>query len=138
MEEIITKSEKETYEFAEKFAETLKSGDIILLSGDLGAGKTVFSKGIVSKLSNGKEVAVSPTFVIVNTYDCSPPVHHFDLYRINDVSELDSIGAEEYFYSDGICLVEWSERAAEVFPSYAIRVTIEKIDDEKRIIKVER
>lgn len=138
MEEIITKNEKGTFEFAEKFATTLKGGDIVLLSGDLGAGKTVFSKGIVSKLSNGKEIAVSPTFVIVNVYNCEPPVYHFDLYRINDVSELDGIGAEEYFYSDGICLVEWSERASEVFPSNAIRVTIEKIDDTQRKIKVER
>ena len=138
MEEFISNSQNETIEIAKRFSKTLKSGDIILLDGDLGAGKTVFAKGIVSALSNNTEVAVSPTFVIVNTYKCTPPVYHFDLYRINDVSELDAIGAEEYFYSDGICLIEWPTRALELFPQYAIKVYIEKIDSEKRVIKVER
>lgn len=138
MEEIITQNETETLEFAKQFAKTLKGGDIVLLSGDLGAGKTVFSKGIVSQLSGGREIAVSPTFVIMNIYNCLPPVYHFDLYRIKDISELDGIGAEEYFYSDGICLVEWSERAAEMFPMSAIKVVIEKVDENKRRIKVEK
>ena len=138
MEEFVSNSEKDTLEFAAAFAKSLNAGDIVLLDGDLGAGKTVFSKGIVDALSDGKCVAVSPTFVIVNVYDCVPPVYHFDLYRINDVSELDAIGAEEYFYSDGICLVEWPMRASDVFPHTAIKVYIEKIDDDKRRIKVDR
>ena len=138
MEEFVSSSEKETLEFAEKFAKSLKQGDIVLLDGDLGAGKTVFSKGIVLALSDGKIIAVSPTFVIVNCYDCNIPVYHFDLYRINDPSELDAIGAEEYFYSNGISLVEWPIRAIEMFPHNAIKVYIEKIDDEKRKIRVER
>ena len=138
MEEFVSNCEKDTIEFAKDFAQTLKAGDIVLLDGDLGAGKTVFSKGIVSALSSGNEVAVSPTFVIVNSYNCVPPVYHFDLYRINDVSELDAIGAEEYFYSDGICLIEWPARAYGIFPHNAIKVYIEKIDNEKRLIKVDR
>ena len=116
----------------------LNPGDIVLLDGDLGAGKTVFSKGIVSALSNGKITAVSPTFVLVNVYDTTPQIYHFDLYRISDVSELDAIGAEEYFYSDGISLVEWPSRAIDVFPISAIKVYIEKVDNDKRIIKIER
>jgi len=138
MEEFISRCEKDTLEFADKFAKSLKSGDIVLLDGDLGAGKTVFSKGVVSALSEGREVAVSPTFVIVNTYNCNPPVYHFDLYRINDISELDAIGAEEYFYSDGISLVEWPERAFEIFPHSAIKVYIEKLGNNERRIRVER
>ena len=134
----ITKSLEETEQVAINFANTLKSGDVVLLNGDLGAGKTVFSKGIVSALSNGEICAVSPTFVIVNSYNCNPPVYHFDLYRINDVSELDAIGAEEYFFGDGICLVEWPIRAENAFPHYAIKVYIEKLDDNKRLIKVDR
>ena len=117
---------------------TLKSGDIVLLDGDLGAGKTVFAKGIVSALSNGEVVAVSPTFVIVNTYKTNPVVHHFDLYRISDISELDAIGAEEYFYSDGISLVEWPIRGEGIFPDTAIKVYIKKISDDKRKIFIER
>ena len=131
-------SESETLKVAGEFALELSAGDIVLLDGDLGAGKTVFSKGIVSTLSNGKITAVSPTFVLVNVYETTPPVYQFDLYRITDTSELDAIGAEEYFYSDGISLIEWPSRAEDIFPSSAIKVYIEKVDDEKRIIKINR
>lgn len=136
IQEFISKSESDTLEFARRFATKLKPGDIVLLGGDLGAGKTVFTKGIVGALSHGKEVAVSPTFVIVNTYKTTPVVNHFDLYRIEDVSELEAIGIEEYLYSDGICIVEWAERASELFPSYAIEVFIEKVSDDERKITV--
>lgn len=133
-----TNSEEETLKIAGEFALELSSGDIVLLDGDLGAGKTVFSKGVVCALSGGKITAVSPTFVLVNVYDTTPPIYHFDLYRISDVSELDSIGAEEYFYSDGISLIEWPSRAENIFPSSAIKVYIEKVDDKKRVIKIGR
>ncbi len=138
MEEFVSTSEKETLEFARMFAKTLAAGDIVLLDGDLGAGKTVFSKGVVDELSGGKELAVSPTFVIVNVYNANPPVYHFDLYRINDPAELEVIGANEYFYSNGVSLVEWPARAEGVFPDYAIKVYIEKLSDKKRLIRVER
>ena len=139
MEEIYySNSEDETLKVASDFALKLSVGDIVLLDGDLGAGKTVFSKGIVKALSDGRVTAVSPTFVLVNVYETTPPVYHFDLYRINDISELDAIGAEEYFYSDGISLIEWPSRAEDIFPSTAIKVYIEKVDDEKRIIKINR
>ena len=138
MEEFISNSADETLEFASSFAKTLSVGDIVLLDGDLGAGKTVFVKGVANAFSNGKVIAVSPTFVIVNVYETDPPIYHFDLYRINDVSELDAIGAEEYFYGDGISFIEWPERAQGMFPSSAIKVYIEKLDENKRKIKVER
>ena len=131
-------SEKDTLDIANEFAASLCAGDIVLLDGDLGAGKTVFSKGIVSALSDGKITAVSPTFVLVNVYDTNPKIFHFDLYRISDMSELDAIGAEEYFYSDGVSLIEWPSRAIDIFPDSAIKVYIEKVDNEKRIIKVQR
>ena len=136
--EFISKNENETLGFAKSFAKTLTAGDIVLLDGDLGAGKTVFAKGLVSALSSDKITAVSPTFVIVNVYDTFPKIFHFDLYRISDISELDAIGAEEYFYSDGISLVEWPERAMEMFPKSAIKICIKKIDDKTRKIVVER
>ena len=131
-------STSETIDVAKEFAKSLKAGDIVLLDGDLGAGKTVFSKGVVYALSDGKINAVSPTFVLVNVYETNPKINHFDLYRISDISELDAIGAEEYFYSDGISLVEWPSRAIDIFPDYAIKVYIKKIDDEKREIRIYR
>ena len=138
LEEFISKSMNDTIEFAKNFADSLFAGDIVLLKGDLGAGKTVFVKAVTEKFSNGKSVAVSPTFTIVNSYDTNPVIHHFDLYRINDVSELDAIGAEEYFYSDAICFVEWPERAEGYFLTKTINVEILKLNDNERLIKVER
>ena len=138
VKEFISNNEQETLDFAGKFAMELRGGDIVLLDGDLGAGKTVFTKGLVSKLSNGKITAVSPTFVIVNVYDTVPQINHFDLYRISDSSELDAIGAEEYLYSNNVSVVEWPSRAMDIFPETAIRVYIEKLDNDKRLIKIER
>ena len=138
VKEFISNNEQETLDFAGKFAMELRGGDIVLLDGDLGAGKTVFTKGLVSKLSNGKITAVSPTFVIVNVYDTVPQINHFDLYRISDSSELDAIGAEEYLYSNNVSVVEWPSRAVDIFPETAIKVYIEKLDNDKRLIKIER
>lgn len=138
VEEFISKSAEDTLKIAKDFADSLSVGDIVLLNGDLGAGKTVFVKGVTDKFSNGKAVAVSPTFLIVNVYDTTPPIYHFDLYRIDSVSELDNIGAEEYLYGDGISFVEWPERAEGYFPRSAIKVSITKNGDNERIIRIDR
>lgn len=138
MEEFYSDSNLKTLEIAKEFAKTLNIGDIVLIDGDLGAGKTVFSKGIVSYFSNDEITAVSPTFVIVNVYNSTPPIYHFDLYRITDESELYAIGAEEYFYGNGISLVEWPLRAEDMFPETAIKVFIEKVSDNERKIYVRR
>ncbi len=135
--EFISKSREETLVIARQFAKTLSVGDIVLLDGDLGAGKTVFVKGVTDFFSAGKSVAVSPTFLIVNVYETDPKIYHFDLYRIDDVEELDSIGAEEYLYGNGISFVEWPERANGYFPSSAIKVEIKKINDNERLIRIE-
>ncbi len=136
--EFISKSEKETSVFAKDFAKNLCVGDIVLLKGDLGAGKTVFVKAVTQAFSDERNLAVSPTFTIVNIYNTKPAIYHFDLYRINDESELDAIGAEEYFYGDGICFVEWPERVVNYFPSSVINVEIVKLNENERLIRVER
>lgn len=138
VKKFISKSAVDTSTFAKEFAEELNVGDIVLLKGDLGAGKTVFVKAVTEKFSNGENIAVSPTFTIVNIYDTNPPIYHFDLYRINDVSELDAIGAEEYFYGDGICFVEWPERAEGYFNSNVVKVEILKLNENERMIRIER
>ncbi len=138
VEEFISKSTEETFNIAKRFAESLNVGDIVLLQGDLGVGKTMFVKGVTEKFSNGKPLAISPTFMIVNVYETTPPIYHFDLYRIDDVGELDNIGAEEYLYGDGISFVEWPERAEGYFPKSAIKVYIKKLNENERLIRIER
>lgn len=133
MERKISKNAKDTLKIAKEYAKTLKNGDIVLLSGDLGAGKTVFSKGLISALT-GEEDVVSPTFSLCNAYHGKTDVYHFDLYRIEDVTELENIGVEEMMYSGAICLFEWAERAEGIFPDYAKRVVIKKVDDNTREI----
>ena len=132
--EYISKNEKDTINIAKEFAKTLSVGDVVTLEGDLGAGKTVFTKGIVDFFSGGKQIAISPTFTIVNEYQTNPKLYHFDFYRINSPKELFAIGVEEYLYGDGICIVEWPERAPEVFAGMNIKkVVIEKNGENRKI-----
>ncbi|MCI6664885.1 MAG: tRNA (adenosine(37)-N6)-threonylcarbamoyltransferase complex ATPase subunit type 1 TsaE, partial [Lachnospiraceae bacterium] len=103
-----------------------KPGQVYTLTGDLGVGKTVFTKGFASGLSIDEPVD-SPTFTIVKEYLSGRlNFYHFDVYRIGDVSEMDEIGYEDYFYSDGVCIIEWANLIEEIIPSDAISVTIEK------------
>lgn len=131
--EVITKSEKETFELAYKIASELGEKRIICLNGELGAGKTVFVKGFCSFF--GISEIWSPTFTIVNEYEGSQPVYHFDVYRLADEDEFYAIGGEEYF-EKGICIIEWSDLVKDVIPEDAVNVRIEKIDDDKRKIHV--
>ena len=119
-------SEQETFEIGKKMAENAVSGQIYCLDGDLGVGKTVFSKGFACGLGITEPVT-SPTFTLVNEYEEGRlPLYHFDVYRIGCPDEMDEIGYEEYFYGNGVCLVEWSELIAELIPPEAYRITIRK------------
>ncbi|EEC58833.1 hydrolase, P-loop family [[Bacteroides] pectinophilus ATCC 43243] len=104
-------------------------GQIYCLDGDLGVGKTVFTQGFAAGLGITEPVN-SPTFTIVQEYNGGRlPFYHFDVYRIGDVTEMDEIGYEEYFFSDGVCLVEWGHLIAELLPQETIMITIEKVLD---------
>lgn len=130
----ISNSYDETIKLAKEFAKTLSAGDVVALEGDLGAGKTVFTKGIVQYFSTKKQDAISPTFTIVNEYETSPVVYHFDFYRITSSKELVAIGIEEYLYGDGICVIEWPERAPDILEGIDVkRVKIEKNGDTRII-----
>lgn len=135
--EFISKSVEQTKMFAQKFAKSVKRGTIVLMEGDLGAGKTVFAKGFVSNFVEGADV-VSPTFTLINCY--GEGIYHFDLYRIEEVEELANIGAEEVLFGeDNISLVEWPSRVGlEYFGPNVICVKIEKLDENKRKIVVEK
>lgn len=135
MTEFISKSEKETQEFARDFAKTLSRGSVIAFEGDLGAGKTAFTRGLSEGL-NCRDSVSSPTFAIVNEYDGDIPLFHFDMYRIETFSELYSIGFFEYLERGGICAIEWSENIYSALPDDAIFVSIEKISENERKITV--
>lgn len=132
--EVISHSVAETLRIAEEFAATVKPGDVILLEGDLGAGKTHFVKGFVRGFGLSSDVVSSPTFTIINEYNGTLPVYHFDFYRIENIQESLEIGAEEYLYGTGVCIVEWPERVRDILPEDAQTVHIATIAPEKRKI----
>lgn len=119
-------SPDETFELAKKLGEEAEPGQVITLTGDLGVGKTVFTQGFAAGLEIDEPVD-SPTFTIIKVYDEGRlPFYHFDVYRIGDVSEMDEIGYEDYFFGDGVSMVEWANLIEEIIPDDAVLVTIEK------------
>lgn len=124
MERVISRSVQDTYSIASKYAGNVQPGDVICLTGTLGAGKTHFVKGFVDAFGISGEVVNSPTFTIINEYHGTIPVYHFDCYRLKHVEEALEIGAEEYFYGEGVCIVEWPERISEILPPGAKQITI--------------
>lgn len=117
---------KETFETGYELARQVKSGQVYCLNGDLGVGKTVFTQGFAKGLGIDEPIS-SPTFTIVQEYhEGRMPLYHFDVYRIADISEMDEIGYEEYFFSDGVCLIEWGSLIEELLPEDTIYITIEK------------
>ena len=119
-------SEKETWEIGNRIAQQCEAGTIVLLHGDLGVGKTVFTKGFAAGLGV-EEPVNSPTFTIIQIYESGRlPLYHFDVYRIADVEEMDEIGYEDYFFGDGVCLIEWADLIQEILPRDVIAIEIEK------------
>lgn len=121
-----TTSVEETCALAGKLGSKAVSGQVYLLSGDLGTGKTAFAQGFASGLGIDDYVN-SPTFTIMQIYDSGRmPLYHFDVYRIGDSSEMDELGYEEYFYGNGVTLIEWPEMIEDILPADAICISIEK------------
>lgn len=118
-------SAEETYALGKKLGEEAKPGAIFCLSGDLGVGKTVFTKGFAAGLGVTDTVN-SPTFTIVQEYKGSLPFYHFDVYRIEEPEEMEEIGYEDYFFGDGVCMIEWAELIEELLPKEAVKVCISK------------
>lgn len=123
---IETNSREETFELGKGLGEQAKQGEIYCLSGDLGTGKTVFTQGFARGLGITEPVS-SPTFTIVSEYEEGRlPLYHFDVYRIEDIEEMEEIGYEDCFYGEGVCLVEWAELIKELLPENYNSITIEK------------
>ncbi len=123
---IETNSERETYELGVRMGREAQAGQVYTLIGDLGVGKTVFTKGLAEGLEIGEPVS-SPTFTIVQIYEEGRlPFYHFDVYRIGDVEEMDEIGYEDYIYGEGVSLIEWANLIEEILPEHYTEVWIEK------------
>ena len=128
-ERMETNNPEATEALGEKLGREARAGQIYCLSGDLGVGKTVFTKGFAKGLGITEHVT-SPTFAIVNEYEGRLPLYHFDVYRISCEEEMEDTGYEEYFYGDGVCLIEWGRLIEELLPDDTIYVTIEKDNSE--------
>lgn len=115
-----------TFEFGKKIGSLVNPGDIICLDGNLGVGKTVFTQGVAAGLGIDEPVC-SPTFTLIQEYhEGRIPLYHFDVYRIDGPWDMDDLGYEEYFFGDGVCLVEWGNLIKELMPDNTVYVTIEK------------
>ncbi|NMA85978.1 MAG: tRNA (adenosine(37)-N6)-threonylcarbamoyltransferase complex ATPase subunit type 1 TsaE [Tissierellia bacterium] len=125
MAKIILDGLEDTREFGEKLGNLLKSGDIICLKGDLGAGKTTLTKSIGIGLGV-EDYITSPTFTLINEYRGKLDLYHFDVYRLEGITDLDDLGFEEYFYSDGVCIIEWGDKIQDILPEETINISIEK------------
>ena len=119
-------SPEETLELGRKMGREAQPGDVYTLIGDLGVGKTVFTQGIAEGLEIEESIC-SPTFTIVQVYEEGRmPFYHFDVYRIGDIEEMDEIGYEDYFYGEGLCMIEWANLIEEILPPTYKEITIEK------------
>ncbi len=131
MAEFHSHSEEETFAFAAEYAKTLRPGDVVLLDGEMGAGKTAFAKGVAKGLGIGAEIT-SPTYAYMNSYEGR--FFHYDCYRITSEMQAESLGLCDWFDAGGICVVEWSENVAGLLPPHCKRVAIEKTGDGERKI----
>lgn len=127
----ISQSAEQTQKFGEEYAKTLRTGDVVVLNGEMGAGKTVFCKGVARGLGIKDEI-LSPTYAYMNDY--GGKLYHFDCYRLKNGEQAEGLGLCDYFYVGAICVVEWAENIADVLPAKVKTVAIEKADGDKRKI----
>ena len=132
-----SKSEKDTFNVGKMIAQKLTGGEVIIFEGDLGAGKTVFSKGLAEGLGV-KDIVTSPTFTILNIYQGEKlNLYHFDMYRLTDADEARELGFEEYIKNpNGVCAIEWAEQTKQLLPEKVYKVVIEKVNDDERTITI--
>lgn len=136
---MISTSVEETIEMGARFAKTLKKGDVVALIGNLGSGKTVFTKGIAKGLGvKNVRYVNSPSFVIIKEYKGKIPLYHFDLYRLDKSTPFDAEGFEEYFYGEGAAVVEWADKIRHLLPRKHIEVKLSVAGGNKRKIEIKR
>jgi len=136
MLKMATHSPEETQKFGKRCGELAKPGDIFLLTGELGAGKTCLTQGIAFGLGI-KEYALSPTFVIMRQLHGRLPLYHIDLYRLDRLQETEDLGLDDYLYGEGISVVEWAEKAMSVMPQEHLLIQIEYVSETGRLLKLQ-
>ncbi len=136
MERFISHSAAETEAFAARLAGKLSGSEVIAYFGGLGMGKTTFTRGLARGLGWEGEVS-SPTFALVHEYRCSPPLYHFDMYRVTSFDDLYSTGFFDYMENGGVLAIEWSENIETALPEDCIRISFDRLGDEEREITVE-
>lgn len=129
----LSSSAAQTYILGEKLAGLTEPGDVFCINGELGTGKTVFAKGLAEGLGVTDRVT-SPTFTLINEYQGRRPFYHMDVYRLNSSEEMEDLGYQEYFYGQGVTLVEWAEIVKEVLPEERLDIFVERIDEDNRTI----
>ena len=134
---LLTNSETETLDVARSLGNTLSAGAVVALTGDLGAGKTVFAQGIAESLDIREQIT-SPTFTLINEYRGRLLLYHMDLYRLDSTREIEDIGIVDYLYGDGVCVIEWAEKLGELMPPDAIAVSLRPSGKTRREIQIER
>lgn len=135
-EEVICKAEDDMVKLGNRFGKIAKPGMVISLRGSLGAGKTVFARGVARSLGI-EEAIVSPTFTLVQEYDGTLPMYHMDLYRITSQEDFEMIGGEDMLYSNGVCLIEWSEIINEMLPKDTVFINITVNPDQSRTVTID-
>ena len=134
--EIISDSAEKTLDIGKRLAGNLRKGDIVCLFGDLGSGKTVLTKGISSGLGVDKDKVVSPTFVILRQYQGKVMIYHFDLYRLNRPEDILDLGYEEYFFDEGISVIEWADKLGRLLPREFLKIQLSVAGKDKRKLKI--
>ena len=133
---LVSQSVEETLALGERIGRAALPGDVVALFGGLGAGKTVLAKGVLRGLGGDPDDATSPTFTLLRQYQARLQLHHFDAYRLSAPREFLDIGAEEAFYGDGICVIEWAERVLEVLPPDRLDVHLEVSGEARRELQL--
>lgn len=131
---ILSRNPEDTILIAARFARNLRAGDIVFLRGELGAGKTTFTKGLAQALRVKESEVNSPTFILMNYYDGKLPIYHFDFYRLTKESEISTVDMEDYFYGQGVSVIEWPERLGEFAPKEFFEVHLEHESECQRMI----
>lgn len=134
---MISHSPAETAALAARLAPGLRPGDVVVLTGELGSGKTEFVRGLAVVLGHQESDVSSPSFTVVNEYPGEKPLYHFDLYRLDNISQLREVGWDDYLVRGGLVVVEWGEKARALLPHQYYQITFEIVDDQCRQIDVE-